>query len=212
MKQRWQGWMQKLDVLSVRERLFVLVSLLVCAVALVDTFWLVSARATHAQLQLRMMQQGLELKQLRDVVRSGPRPDDANRVVRDELTQTRARMDALDQHVAKLLPQSDRSAPLEQVLVHLLKRQPGLTLVRTVAVPPEAAGPGNDNGAAQLPAGLTRQGVALTVAGSYADLTRYLATLESALPQVRWGALSLAVPGGEPELTLQLFLISRRQP
>jgi len=212
MKQRWQGWMQKLDVLSVRERLFVFVSLLVCAVALVDTFWLVSARATHAQLQLRMMQQGLELKQLRDVVRSGPRPDDANRVVRDELTQTRARMDALDQHVAKLLPQSDRSAPLEQVLVHLLKRQPGLTLVRTVAVPPEAAGPGNDNGAAQLPAGLTRQGVALTVAGSYADLTRYLATLESALPQVRWGALSLAVPGGEPELTLQLFLISRRQP
>jgi len=212
MKQRWQGWMQKLDALSVRERLFVFVSLLVCAAALVDTLWLEPARKVHAQLQLRMSQQNLELNQLRDAVRASPRPDDATQALRDELTKTRERVATLDQQVAQLLPKSDRVTPLEQVLVHLLKRHPGLTLVRTVALPPELAGPGNDNGAGQLPAGLSRQGVALTVAGSYADLARYLSTLESALPQVRWGALKLAVPKGEPELTLQLFLILRGLP
>jgi len=211
MKQRWQVWMQKLDALSVRERLFVFVSLLVCAAALADTLWLEPARKTHGQLQLRLSQQGNELNQLRDAVRASPRVDDATQALRDELARTRERIAALDQEAVQLLPQSDRVTPLEQVLVHLLKRHPGLTLVRTVALSPEVAGPGNDNGAGRLPAGLTRQGVALTVAGSYADLTRYLSTLESALPQVRWGALSLAVPKGEPELTLQLFLISRGQ-
>jgi len=212
MTQRWAQWMQRLDALSVRERLFVFVSLLVCLGALVDTLWLAPARAVHAQLQLRLTQQGVELSQLRTAVRASPQPDEVNHALRDEVAQTRARIDALDQEIGQLLPQADRAPALERVLVHLLKRHPGLTLVRTVALPPEAAGPGNDNGAGQLPAGLTRQGVALTVAGSYADLTRYVATLEASLPQVRWGALSLVVPQSGPELTLQLFLISRGKP
>ncbi|MDD5031257.1 MAG: hypothetical protein PHH58_17475, partial [Rhodoferax sp.] len=64
-----------------------------------------------------------------------------------------------------------------------------------------------NQGVGQLPAGLIRQGVALTVSGGYPDLTRYVAVLESALPYVRWGGMSLKADQGLTELTLQLFLL-----
>jgi MSHA biogenesis protein MshJ len=47
----------------------------------------------------------------------------------------------------------------------------------------------------------------LTVTGPYAELVRYVATLEAAMPYIRWGVMSLKVDQGLPELTLQLFLL-----
>jgi MSHA biogenesis protein MshJ len=59
--------------------------------------------------------------------------------------------------------------------------------------------------------GVTRQGVELTVAGPYAQMISYVQSLESALPQVRWGAMVLRSEKSPPELTLQLFLVGLQQ-
>ena len=97
------------------------------------------------------------------------------------------------------------------MLVHLLRRQEGLTLLRTSTLASEAAVAGAaqaaGTGAAALPVGFTRQGVELTVSGSYPELTRYVQTLEQALPHVRWGTMKLKSEKMPPELTLQLFLV-----
>jgi MSHA biogenesis protein MshJ len=45
------------------------------------------------------------------------------------------------------------------------------------------------------------------VAGTYPDLTQYVQTLESAMPQVRWGVMTLKSDTLPPQLTLQLFLL-----
>lgn len=207
MKQRWATLVAKLDVLSVRERLILFATVLSGTVALVDALWLSPAQMAHRQLVVRLDKQTTELKALRDAVRSIPRPDDANRVAREQLEQTRSQMAQVEQQILTLLPRAQDATPLARALVHLLKHAPGLTLVRTEALPPEVPGPGNNQGASQLPAGLTRQGVALTVSGNYADLTRYVDALESAMPYVRWGGMQLNADKGQTELTLQLFLI-----
>lgn len=208
MNQMWYGLVARLDALSRRERLIMFFVVLVSFAALVDTLWLSPAQLAHQQLTQRLAKQGAELQGLRDAVRAAPKPDDTNRSLREQVAQTRLQLDALDQQILKLLPGAGAGTPLARVLVHLLRRHDGLTLVRTVALAPEVAGPGNNNGAGSLPAGLTRQGVELTVSGPYADLTRYVAALEAALPYVRWGALSLTADKGPPVLTLQLFLLS----
>jgi MSHA biogenesis protein MshJ len=50
----------------------------------------------------------------------------------------------------------------------------------------------------------------VTVAGNYADLTRFVSTIEAAMPYVRWGLMTLKTTNDQtaPQLTLQLFLLS----
>ena len=212
MKQQWQALMGRLDGLTLRERVFLFISILVVCGALVDTVWLSPAQTAHKQLLARIDKQGAELKRMRDALNLVAQPQGAAQTSREVLTQIAAETADANQLVRQLLPGSARAAPLAQALVHLLRRHDGLTLVRTTALAPEVAGPGNGNNTSSLPAGLTRQGVALTVAGSYADLMRYIASLETALPQARWGVMNLRVESGVPELTLQLFLLGEHAP
>ncbi|MDP3700944.1 MAG: hypothetical protein Q8R72_08580 [Hylemonella sp.] len=52
-----------------------------------------------------------------------------------------------------------------------------------------------------------RQALELTVAGPYAELTRYVQTLEKALPALRWGAMKVNSEQQPTELTLQVWLV-----
>lgn len=212
MKAQWQAQMARIDQLSLRERLFLFVSILLCCFALVDTLWLSPAQTAHRQLKQRLDSQSGELQRLRDSVRASAQPKEADQAARAQLQSLHAQLDQINQAVRERLSVTAGSAPLAQALVQLLRRHEGLTLVRTAALPPETAGPGNSNGAGSLPKGLTRQGVTLTVAGAYPDLTRYVASLESSMPYVRWGAMTLSSDNRQPELTLQLFLLGETAP
>jgi MSHA biogenesis protein MshJ len=69
-------------------------------------------------------------------------------------------------------------------------------------VPAEAGA----NDATSTP-GIQRRGLELKVAGPYADLTRYVQSLEQALPRLRWGSMQLAVDKQTPELTLRVYVL-----
>ncbi|PXW95577.1 hypothetical protein C7444_109147 [Sphaerotilus hippei] len=73
------------------------------------------------------------------------------------------------------------------------------TAASTPAAAPTAPGRGE----------LRWQSVDLSVSGPYLELLRYLRTLETQLPGLRWGALELdSAPGRAPVLTLRLTLVS----
>jgi MSHA biogenesis protein MshJ len=222
MKRWWLTQMARVDALSLRERLFLFLSVLVCAAALVDTLWFSPAQTSYKQTSQRVEKLAVELQRLRDLLRATAGPAAPDRELRDELVQIGAQTEQVNLAVKKLLPQSADSAPLAQALVHLLRRHEGLTLVHTSALLPEQAGPGNATtakpgkvdagGVPPLPSGLTRQGVALTVSGSYANLTRYVQMLESDMPRVRWGEMNLRTGKDQPELTLKLYLLGEATP
>ncbi len=205
MKQLWQAQLARIDSLSLRERVFLFISILVSCAALVDTLWLSPAQTVHKQLQVRFEKQSVELQRMRDIVKATAKPADASMGLQAELATIAAQSEQVEQAVRQLIPGAADSTPLAQALVHLLRSHAGLTLVKMTALAPEVAGPGSNTGS--LPAGLTRQGVALTVAGSYADLIRYVASLEAAMPFVRWGEMNLKRDKTLPELTLKLFLL-----
>ncbi len=217
MKAWWLAQLARIDGLSLRERLFLFLSVLVCAGALVDTLWFSPAQTNYKQTSQRLEKQATELQRLREALRASATPATQGSGLRDELVQIAAQTEQVNQAVKQLLPDAADSAPLEQALVHLLRRHDGLTLVRTSALAPEQAGPGNAAPAKAgttlpLPPGLTRQGVALTVSGSYADLTSYVQMLEIDMPRVRWGEMLLSSGKEQTELTLKLYLLGEVTP
>jgi MSHA biogenesis protein MshJ len=217
MKIWWKSWWAKqsarIDALSLRERVFLFVSVMACCMALVDVVWLSPAQVEHQQLTQRFNKQSAELQRVRDVLKTAARPVDGPKAARDEIADVKNRLDAVNQNITDVLPAATEVTPLAQVLVQFLRRYEGLTLVRTSAMAPEAVvgkgaqavGAGAGPGAKFF--GFTRQGVELTVSGPYPELTRYVQTLETALPYVRWGTMKLKSEKLPPELTLQLFLV-----
>lgn len=210
MKRWWETMSARINALSLRERVFLFLSVIACSLALADVVWLSPAQVAHKQLTQRFEAQSAELQRVRDELKTIAQPPDSGKALRDEIVVVKTRLDAVNQNIKTILPMATNETPLAQVLTHFLRRHEGLTLVRTSAVTPEAAiakTQAAGTGAGPVAVGLTRQGVELTVSGPYPELTRYVQTLEKALPNVRWGAMKLRSEKLPPELTLQLFLV-----
>jgi len=206
MKQWWQQQVVRIDALSLRERAFLFLSVIVVCLALADVLWLSPAQVAHQQVTQRFAAQGTELSRLRDELKSVAQPVDASKAVRDDIAAASARLEAVNQEIKSVAPLADGGPALEQVLVQFLRRQAGLTLLSTGTLKQDAAIPvAPATGAA--PTGLSRRGMELRVAGPYPELVRYVKTLEIALPALRWGGLQLKSEKQPPELTLQVYVV-----
>jgi len=54
---------------------------------------------------------------------------------------------------------------------------------------------------------MTKKGLELRISGPYPALVRYVQQLETALPALRWGSMTLKSEVQPPELTLQVFVL-----
>lgn len=211
----------RIDALSLRERVFVFLAALACLIALADTLWLTPAQSEHEQLKQRFARQGTELQRIRDEFAVSAQPGaNGNQKLREELTAVHASLDGVNRAIQDAQTSSQTATTLTDALVHLLRKQEGLTLVRTAALAgaspvaspltPSAPAASVSQPSASVPSGpdaVVRQGIELTVSGPYPQLTAYVQSLEKALPTVRWGAMKLSSEKAPPELTLQLMLV-----
>ena len=117
-------------------------------------------------------------------------------------------LEAVDHDIKNRVPMSDSDLALQAVLVQFLRRHEALTLVSAGTVKEESgAAPAASAVASPVSTGLVKRAMELKVTGPYAELVRYVKTLESALPTLRWGALQLKSDKQPPELTLQVYVV-----
>ena len=207
MKKQWVLLQERIDALSLRERVFLFVSLIALVLALADVLWLSPAQTAYKQLAQRFASQSSELDRLRAELRSVAQPIDPAKAVRDDILAASGHLDALNKEIETLLPLAQNGPALEQVLVQFLRRQDGLVLLGlTMAKPESAAAPGGVPGAVAS-AGLIKKGMELRISGPYVELVRYVKTLEGALPALRWGAMQLKSEKQPPELSLQVYVV-----
>lgn len=208
MKQQWQTLALRIDAMQLRERVFLFLTILVSCLALADTLWLAPAQLAYKQATLRSAAQGTELQRLREELKAVARGVDASKTVRDEIADANLRLDGINQEIKAVAPLADSGPAIDDALVEFLRRQNGLTLLRMGTVQPEAAPAAiptaQSTGASPV---LSRRGLELSVSGPYAELVRYVQTLENALPTLRWGALQLKATQPTPELTLQVYVV-----
>jgi MSHA biogenesis protein MshJ len=201
MKRWWTPLAARIDALSLRERVFLFLTLIVLAMLLANVLWLAPAQALHQQVTQRFAAQDAELQRLRDELKSSGGETGPGQQVREELRQVSERLAAVNQEIAQMPLVKADETPLTRVLVHFLRRHEGLVLVRTATLAPDV------RSAQGATAGVTRQGLELTVAGPYHELTRYVQTLERALPALRWGTMRMNSERQPAELTLQVWLL-----
>lgn len=213
MKQKWQLLASRIDAMQLRERVFLFLAIIVSCLALADTLWLTPAQLAYKQTTQRFAAQGTELQRLRDELKTVAQPVDASKAVRDDIAEANQRLDAINQEIRAVAPLAQGGPAIEEALVQFLRRQEGLTLLRTGTIKQEAPSPGPTTATApgaaatDTQAVLTRRGLELSVSGSYADLVRYVKTLEDALPTLRWGTLQIKATKQPPELTLQVYVV-----
>lgn len=225
----WTPQAARIDGLSLRERAFLFITLIACCLGFADVVWLSPAQLQHTQVTQRFAAQNSELARLRDDLGRTAVPEDVNQALRTELATETTKLQALEQQIQAIAPQSAAGPALEQVLLQFLKRQERLTLlgVRTFEQGGANAASTNPSPAntlaamADVPPGAQparvepapsssfgKRGVELRLSGSYAELVRYTHNLETALPGLRWGRMQLKADKGAPVLTLEVFLLT----
>ena len=190
--------------MQLRERVFMFLAIIICCVALADAVWLSPAQLAHKQITLQLAAQGVELQRLRDELKTVAQPVDASKTVRDDIAATNRMLDAINAEIKVVAPLAEGGPAIEQALVQFLRRQEGLSLLSTQTV--GAAAPAGPTTPGLQPV-LSRRGLELSVSGSYADLVRYVSTLETARPSLRWGGLQLKASQQKSEMTLQVYVV-----
>ena len=104
MNKAWQTLIARLDALSVRERIFLFASVVLCSAALFDVLWLSPAQTVHRQLTLRMATQGAELQRLRDQVNATSQADSVPTSLDQELQRLQVQLAQTNLGVRALLP------------------------------------------------------------------------------------------------------------
>lgn len=210
MNAAWKRLAARIDALGLRERVFLFLAVIVVCVAVVDSLWVSPARMQHQQVRQQFDANAAEMRQLQDEQRLRALQPDPARQLREEFDKVRAQVEASNRSIAALSAVAGGATSLPDVLVHFLRRHQSLTLVRTSSVTVQPTMPGAVPAGGSAPAAsapVARLGQELTVAGPYPALVAYVRALETAMPDLRWGVLSLKADQQPPELTVQVFLI-----
>lgn len=224
MKARLKQWAERIDAMSLRERLMIFAMLAVTLVALavtgaIDPFSAKQKQLTQKLVQTQAQTQALEAQMQALAEASKNDPDLPNKLRLADLDAKRKSAYAELSSVKQGLVTPDQ---MTQVLRDLLGRNPRLTLVSIKTL---AARPLTDAGKAAEPAlktetqpkeksaandlGLYKHGVEISVEGSYADLVAYLAELEQLPWRMYWGGVNLSTQTYPvSRLTLMVYTLS----
>jgi len=213
LKTRWQtNWQtqaKRIDALSLRERVFLFLSIALVLAAVLDQFLIAPLTAEQALARQNQQRQATELKTLRQQFAEANQlnaADSPQGQLRAAIRAAQGETLELDQQLQQRSGLLDNQSQLPEVMGRLLRQQGRLTLVKLQTLD-DATLP--QSGSA-TPSSLKWRGVELQVSGDYLDLMRYLAELEAALPTLRWGELRLSSDSGRALLQLQVFLVGGR--
>jgi len=210
-QKNWQTQAKRIDALSLRERVFLFLSIALVLAALLDQFLIAPLSAEQAKARQNQQRQAAELKTLRQQFGDATQLNAAGSPqgqLRAAIRAAQGETLELDQQLQQRSGLLDNQSQLPEVMGRLLRQHGRLSLVNLhtldEAALPQSVAPG------AAPSTLRWRGVELQVSGDYLDLMRYLAELEATLPTLRWGQLRLSSESGRALLQLQVFLVGGR--
>ncbi len=209
MKARFKQVAERINAMSLRERVLIFLMLAAALLAVVINLALDPLAAQRKSLADRLAEHQAQLQALHAQSQALAEtlkqdPDAANRARLAELSERRS---ALQAEFAALEQGLVAAGQMPQLLRDLLGRHPNLSLVGIKTLPPRAL----DGEAAQTDknAAVYVHGVELTVEGRYPDLVAYLADLERSRWRMYWGGAQLAVQQYPlSHLTVTLYTLS----
>jgi len=210
---------EKIDALSLRERVILFATITLVLLFLVDRLLLQPQFIRQKQLAAQILQDQARMKDIQagiqqKIMARNVDPDAANKARLDALKRefTQAQRGLMALHKGLVAP--DRMSSL---LEDILKRNDQLRLIGLKTLPVAAIGDsvdqvsGDKPGAAVVPtaAHIYKHGVELTIRGNYPAMLRYMAELEAMPWQLYLSKAALMVDEyPQATLTLTLFTLS----
>jgi len=221
MREYWEKIVEKIDGMSLRERVLIFAAVAFMLVALTQVLFLDPLLAEQKRLSTQVVQQQEKMKDIQAQIEAllQARKNDTASPLRQRLSQIKQRLadgDAYMQSRRDRLVQPEKMADLlQQVLdkngqLQLVNLQtlPAAPLIEKAAKP-EGAGTVPAGTAAELDKQVFRHGVQITVRGGYLDLLQYLTALEQLPTKMFWGMTQMnVVQYPTAELTLTLYTLS----
>jgi MSHA biogenesis protein MshJ len=214
VKQLWLRYAERIDQMSLRERLLVFSCAMLMLVGggytlLIETE-MKRERGLSAGLQQKQAEGRTLQAQLAKVVAT--RASDPDRIPRERLAVARERLAQIETAIAAEERRFTTPVQMRRVIEELLARNPSVQLVTMKSLPttsvtePRAPAPGTTV-AKPGPADrlVYRHGLEVTVSGSYLDLLAYLSQLERMPTQLYWSSLDLDATR-YPRSTLKLVV------
>jgi MSHA biogenesis protein MshJ len=209
VKQLWNRYAERIDGLSLRERVLVFATAMALLLALLYTLLLDPQIAAQKRLASTVTQKQSEIKSLEAQITAiaTSRAADPDRPLRERLTEVRKQLAEVETQIAAEERKFTAPEEMKSVIEEMLARNRAVQLVAMKTLPastlaearaqagraeapkpapkpqPEAATPGE-----RL---IYRHGMEVTVAGGYLDLLRYLRDLEHLRTQLYWSSLEI---------------------
>ncbi len=211
MKALLLRYAERIDAMTLRERLILFAAAAVMLVVFVYSLWIDPEFAKSRRLGNEIAQRQAEMKALQDqVAKLGKmREADPDRQSRERLAKARDQLAAVQGRIAAEERKFTAPDKMRQVVEGLLARNKRVRMVALTTLPVASiselrSAPGvaaKPGGAERL---IFRHGMELTVAGAYLDLLAYLTDLERLPTQLYWSAL--AMEGRSPAVSLKITI------
>ncbi len=203
-----QRYADRLDAMSLRERVLIFLAVAVVIVAIADSALfepILRRQKTNSQ---RIQQQQDEIRTMQTQVQAyaQARTGDSANAKRQRLEKRRVELAALDRELAA--GQSELVPPerMAKMLSEIVKRNPGIELIslRSLAATGLTQSLTPMPGSAPGGPALYRHGIEIAVSGSYLTMLNYVGQLERLPAKIMWGNMELQ--GTYPVVTVKITL------
>jgi MSHA biogenesis protein MshJ len=216
MKQRWENLLEKIDGMTVRERVLIFAAAGFLLITLVNKLLIEPQLVKQKLLSDQIVQKQEKIKevraQLEELVQA--KNNDANSPLRKQLVLSRQQIAEGDNYLQALHDRLVTPEKMASLLQQMLKKNGQLELLSLQSLPAAPLIASRTEGAKSSAAMEMSQQVythrvKITVRGSYKELLQYLSTLETLPTQMFWGNASMkVVQPTTADLTLTLYTLS----
>ena len=208
MKQLWNRYAERIDALSLRERVLVFSTAMALLLALLYTLFIDPQLGAQKRLSATVMQRQAELRSIEAQITAiaTSRAADPDRPLRERLAEVRKQLGEIEAQIAAEERKFTAPEQMKIVIEEMLARNRAVQLVAMKTLPtstlaearaqagkPQAPAPGKPH-AEPTAAGerlVYRHGIEVTVAGRYLDLLSYVRDLEHLRTQLYWSSLEI---------------------
>lgn len=195
MKERLQQLANRVDRLTLRERVLVFLAVVAVAWSAWDMILLAPYTAKRDAARQEVADIRDRVGRLNNAIEEtlASRDSDPNEALRQRLESLEARMDDIDGNIRTATADLVRPSDMPGLLRAVLEKQTDLELVRMSSVPPEPLISQEELGGQAGEIGnIWRHGLRLEVRGHYLDVLEYVEALEELEWRFLWGGIEIA--------------------
>jgi len=202
-----QRYADRLDAMSLRERVLIFLAVAVVIVAIADSALFDPISRRQKVNSQRIHQQEDEIRTMQGQVQAyaqGRTGDNAG-AKRERLEKRKVELAALDRELAA--KRNDLVPPerMAKMLYEIVKRNPDVDLVSLRSLPATGLAQSLTAGLSTSGLALYRHGIEITVSGSYLRMLTYVNQLERLPAKIMWGNMELQA-AAYPVATLKITL------